>query len=96
MTRMNEAMKELRVKAEKAMSQEPAFSSKEDALKEAINQSNDDFTSVWKAPPEMGGKYVVVKQENREDAFICDYTEVYDTGSIFDMKKKNIDQINEV
>lgn len=90
---MNEAMKKLKAQAEKVMSTEKSYDSKEDALNEAIKQ-HKKMVSVWKPPGEE--KYVIVQDENREDAQLCDYTEVYDTGKLFDMAKEKVDHIEEV
>ena len=92
---MNEAMKQLRAKAQKVMSQEQTFDSEETALKEALKQCRnlDNLISVWKAPD---GKYVIVQFDNREHAGNCGYTEVYDTGTLYDKVKEKYDNIKEV
>lgn len=96
---MNEAMRKLKAEAEKVMSREKTFDSKETALAEALRQCRnlDSLISVWKSPNRMGGKYTIVQFENREEAFLCDYTEVFDTATLFDkVKEKNVDHIEEV
>ena len=90
---MNESMKKLKAQAATTMSTEKTYDSKAEALKEAIKQ-REEMVSVWKPPGEE--KYVIVQFENREDAQLCDYTEVYDTGKLYDMAKENIDHIEEV
>lgn len=88
---MNESMKKLKAQAEKVMSTEKSYDSKEEALKEAIRQ-REEMVTVWKPPGEE--KYVIVQYENREEAQLCDYTEVYDSGKLYDMAE--VDHIEEV
>ena len=88
---MNESMKKLKAQAETVMSKEKTYDSKEEALKEAIKQRGE-MVSVWKPPSEE--KYVIVQFDNREEAQLCDYTEVYDTGKLYDMAE--VDHIEEV
>ena len=85
-------MKALKAEAKKVMNQEKSYDSEKEALAEAV-KNRGEFVSVWKSPD---GKYVVVQQENREEAFLCEYEEVYDTGKLFDMAKSKIDHITEV
>lgn len=90
---MNESMKKLKAQAATVLSKEKTYDSKEGALKEAIKQ-REEMVSVWKSPGEE--KYVIVQFENREEAQLCDYTEVYDTGKLYDLAKENIDNIEEI
>lgn len=85
-------------KAAKIMEREIAFDNKENALKEAVKQCRnmDNNLSIWKAPADTGGKYAIVQFKNREEATIAGYTEVYDTGAIFDKVKEQYDNIKEV
>lgn len=95
---MNAAMKELKARAAEVMKQEATFDTKEQALTEALKQCRnlDAGISVWKAPANMGGKFTIVQFENREEAFLCEYTEVYDTGALYDKVKERYDKIEEV
>ena len=98
---MSKHMAELKAKAAKVISHEKAFDTKEKALAEAMKQCRnlDENISVWKAPDDMGGKYTIVQFENREEAFLCGYTEEYGTAELFDKVKEqrgSIDNIEEV
>lgn len=90
-------MTERKAKAEKIISQEPSFRSKEEALKEAMHQCRnlDADVTVW----EKDGTYALVQVDNREEACIAGYKEVYDLGDIFDRvkrKTRGVDHIEEV
>lgn len=94
---MTDFMKPLKDKAEKVMRKEATFASENEALEAAKKYTEDDLVSIWKAPKEMGGKYTIVKFENREEAGICGYEEVC---SFLEVARKvngrGIDEIEEV
>ena len=93
---MNEAMKALKARAANVMSKEVTFVSEKEAIKEAAKKA-DALYSLWKAPDEMGGKYTLVQFENREEAGICGYKEVYNVADLKDeLSGRGIDEIEEV
>lgn len=93
---MNEAMKKLKARAEKEMRGEKSFSTKDKALAAAIEQSKnlDSLISVWKPPDSEA--YTLVSFENRENAFIRGFKEIYTTEDIYDKVKERYDRIEEV
>lgn len=83
--------KEFIDKAKQVMATEKTFSTKEDAMREAVKSSKnlDSLISIWN----KDGKYVIVNRENREHAGNLGYKEVIDTGEIYDKVKENYDDI---
>ena len=66
--------------------EEPAFDGQNEAVQAAVKASQKGqhrFPSVWKEPEDIGNKFVVVRTENRERAYDCEYTEVVDEQKIF-------------
>lgn len=93
---MDEFMRNRKAKAEKVIAQEPTFGNKDEALKAAVHQCRnfDSDVTIW----EKDGKYALVQFENREEAGLAEYKEVYSLGEIFDKVKeqKGIEDIDEV
>ena len=87
----------------KIMKDIPVYSTSEEAVKEAVSQNKkNDYTSaiVFKEPKDIGNGYVVVLDENHEDALAAGYTEVVGMQAIHDIangnKHKRIERIKEV
>lgn len=71
---------------------QPAYDSKDDAVKAAIQASKQKVYEVWKDP--NNGKYLVVAPEAREALDRAKYKRILDGSALADIK--NIDEIEEV
>lgn len=83
------------------MQKDPTFDTEESAVEAAVAMLKKDslsLPSVWKEPDDIGAKYAVVRNENRENAYISGYTEVVGKQEVFDKanKRDHIDEIEEV
>lgn len=75
------------------------FETESAATKAAVQERKDGDAlspSVWKEPEDIGQKYAVVPMELREAAQISGYTETVDEQKIFDIAKRDTDEIEEV
>ena len=87
----------------KRMKDAPTFNTTAAAMQAAVamwKKDNSSIPSVWKEPKDIGTKYAVVHIQDREDAAVAGYTEVFDQQTVVDksrgVRKADIDEIEEV